>query len=74
VTKTDWISNWADMLALLVKAPRTVAELSELTGSDRTTIYRWRDALVSEGLIKKCGKTASGADVWIWSPPTKDNP
>jgi predicted transcriptional regulator len=62
------------MVALLVKAPRTVNELSSLTGVDRTTIYRWRDALVNEGLVKKCGKTKTGAVIWLWDPPTKDKP
>ena len=59
-------SKWADMVALLVKAPRTVDELAALTKLDRTTIYRWRDALIGEGLVRAKGRTPSGAKIYVW--------
>jgi hypothetical protein len=58
--------KWADMVALLVKAPRTVDELASLTKLDRTTIYRWRDALIGEGLVRAKGRTPSGARIYVW--------
>jgi predicted transcriptional regulator len=61
-------SKWADMVALLVKAPRTVDELAGLTKLDRTTIYRWRDALIGEGLVCVKGRTPSGARIYVWDP------
>jgi predicted transcriptional regulator len=74
VARTDNIKKWADMLALWVKAPRTVDELASLTDLDRGVIYRWRKALENEGLITRCGRTESGAIIWLWNPPTKDKP
>ena len=59
-------SKWADMVALLVKAPRTVDELASLTKLDRTTIYRWRDALIGEGLVRAKGRSPSGARIYVW--------
>jgi predicted transcriptional regulator len=56
------------MVALLVKAPRTVDELAGLTKLDRTTIYRWRDALIGEGLVRAKGRTPSGARIYVWDP------
>jgi predicted transcriptional regulator len=74
VARADNIKKWADMLALWVKAPRTVDELASLTDLDRGVIYRWRKALENEGLITRCGRTESGAIIWLWNPPTKDKP
>jgi DNA-binding IclR family transcriptional regulator len=74
VPRTDNIKKCADMLALWVKAPRTIDELTALTGLDRGTVYRWRKALEDEGLLCKCGKTEAKAVIWIWNPPTKDKP
>jgi predicted transcriptional regulator len=56
------------MVALLVKAPRTVEELASLTNLNRTTIYRWRDALIGEGLVRAKGRTPSGARIYVWDP------
>jgi len=64
------LRKWADLLALLVKAPRTVAELQSLTGMDRKAIYRWRDSLIGEGLVRSDGRTPSGARVYVWDPPS----
>ena len=74
MARTDNIKRWADMLALWVKAPRTVDELASLTDLNRGVIYRWRKALEDEGLISRCGRTEAGAIIWLWNPPTKDKP
>jgi hypothetical protein len=74
VARADNIKKWADMLALWVKAPRTVDELSSLTGLDRGVIYRWRKVLEDEGLISQCGRTDAKATIWVWNRPTKDKP
>lgn len=74
MARADNIKKWADMLALWVKAPRTVDELASLTGLDRGVIYRWRKALEDEGLISRCGRTDTKASIWLWNPPTKDKP
>jgi DNA-binding IclR family transcriptional regulator len=42
-----------DMLGLLVRAPRTVAELSELTGVSRYGIYPWLTLMMEEGLLRR---------------------
>ena len=42
-----------DLIGLLVKASRTVDELSELTGMDRTTLYPWLRLMVEEGLLRR---------------------
>jgi predicted transcriptional regulator len=61
-----------DMLGLLVRAPRTVDELSELTGMDRTTIHWWLHMLMEEHLIqrKNFGRVARHYR-YFWSPPCK---
>lgn len=46
-------SKIVDMLGLLVRAPRTVAELVELTGMDRTKIYPWLSLLMEEDLLRR---------------------
>ena len=46
-------SKIVDMLGLLVRAPRTVAELVELTGMDRTRIYPWLSLLMEEDLLRR---------------------
>jgi DNA-binding IclR family transcriptional regulator len=42
-----------DLFGLLVRAPRTVAELADLTGMDRTTIYPWLHLMMEEGLLRR---------------------
>lgn len=44
-----------DLLGLLHKAPRTVAELVELTGMNEELVLRWVHALRAEGLIVNAG-------------------
>jgi DNA-binding transcriptional ArsR family regulator len=64
-------SKIVDMLGLLVRAPRTVDELSELTGMDRTTIHWWLHMLMEEHLIqrKNFGRVARHYR-YFWSPPS----
>lgn len=42
-----------DLVGLLFRAPRTVAELSDLTGMDRTSIYPWLHLMMEEGLLRR---------------------
>lgn len=42
-----------DMIGLLVRAPRTIDELAELTGMNRTAIHRWLRLLLEEQLIRR---------------------
>jgi len=42
-----------DLIGLLVRAPRTVAELSELTGVSRYGIYPWLKLMMEEGLLRR---------------------
>jgi DNA-binding IclR family transcriptional regulator len=53
------------MLGLLVRAPRTMAELSELTGMDRTALHWWLRLMTEEGLLR-CEKV-SRHHVYHWS-------
>lgn len=46
-------SKIVDMLGLLVRAPRTVDELCELTDMSRYAIYPWLKLLMEEGLIRR---------------------
>ena len=46
-------SKIVDMIGLLVRAPRTMAELVELTGMDRTALHWWLSLMVEEGLLRK---------------------
>lgn len=50
-------SKIVDMIGLLVRAPRTVAELSELTGVSRFGIYPWLNMMMEEGLLRRESKT-----------------
>lgn len=44
-----------DMLGLLTRAPRTVAELVELTGMGEVAVRAWIRALMDEGLVVHAG-------------------
>ena len=57
-------SKIVDMLGLLVRAPRTIAELSELTGMDRTALHWWLRLMTEEGLLR-CEKV-SRHHVYHW--------
>ena len=54
-----------DLLGLLHKAPRTVAELVELTGMNKELVLRWVHALRAEGLIVNAGLQE------VWSDAAK---
>lgn len=67
---TKYINSMADVVACLVKEPRTGPELEKLTGIHRQTIRKYTAALEGEGLIKpehghrpKVGRMAV---LWIW--------
>lgn len=60
-----------DMVGLLVRAPRTVAELSDLTGMCRTSIYPWLHIMMQEGLLRResVGR-ANKHYVYFWNVST----
>lgn len=62
-----------DMIGLLVRAPRTMDELSELTGMDRATLHWWLRLMVEEGLLRKeahpPGPNGGRVFKYFWSPP-----
>ena len=62
-------SKIVDMIGLLVRAPRTIAELVELTGMDRTALYWWLRLMTEEGLLR-CEKLGRFY-VYHWSAPCK---
>lgn len=53
---------WLDALGLINRGPRTVAELVELTGCTRQTMYRYLKAFREEGLIDPFGNKFC----WQW--------
>lgn len=57
-----------DLLGLLVRAPRTVTELSELTGLDRVVVWSWLDLLRQEGLVSSKRRFAAPW-IYTWDPP-----
>ena len=65
----------ADLVSLLVKAPRTVNELAELTDYEYHSVSRYLNALHAEGLLTKVrpdigiGSGRGTAPVtWTWRP------
>ena len=66
-------SKIVDMSGLLARAPRTIAELVELTGMDRTALYWWLHLMVEEGLLRKeahpRGPNGGRLFKYFWSPP-----
>lgn len=59
-----------DLLGLLVRAPRTVDELSELTGLDKGPVRRWLRLLMEEQLVRRenIGRMVRHYR-YFWSPP-----
>ena len=59
-----------DLLGLLVRAPRTVDELSELTGLDKGPVRRWLRLLMEEQLVRRenIGRAVKHYR-YFWSPP-----
>ena len=62
-------SKIVDMIGLLVRAPRTIAELVDLTGMDRTALYWWLRLMTEEGLLR-CEKLGR-FHVYHWNAPCK---
>jgi DNA-binding IclR family transcriptional regulator len=63
-------SKVVDMIGLLVRAPRTVAELSELTGISRYGIYPWLYLMMEEGLLRRENVSRMRRLYrYYWSPP-----
>lgn len=62
-----------DLLGLLIRAPRTMAELCELTGMTRESIHWWLSLMVEEGLLRKeahpRGPKGGRVFKYFWSPP-----
>ena len=58
-----------DLLGLLVRAPRTVNELSELTGLNRVVVWSWLDLMREEGLIS-CKRRFAAPWIYTWDPPS----
>jgi DNA-binding IclR family transcriptional regulator len=59
------VERYVDVVALVVKAPRTVSELEELSGLYRKSLYRLLDALEAEGLVEK--SMNGRKSVWRWA-------
>lgn len=61
------------MIGLLVRAPRTMSELVDLTGMSREAIHWWLRLMVEEGLLRKeshpRGPTGGRVFKYFWSPP-----
>jgi DNA-binding MarR family transcriptional regulator len=62
------VASFADCVALLVKQPRTLVELAELTGYTAKTVHIWIHALQDEGLVKPERKRGSPEFIWTWAP------
>lgn len=62
-----------DLLGLLIRAPRTMAELRDLTGMTRESIHWWLSLMVEEGLLRKeaypRGSKGGRVFKYFWSPP-----
>lgn len=55
------IGRFTDVLGLVRRAPRTAAELIELTGLHANTISKYTALMRQEGLIERCGQRRHGA-------------
>ena len=62
-----------DLLGLLIRAPRTMSELCDLTGMSREAIHWWLHLMVEEGLLRKeaqpRGPNGGRLFKYFWSPP-----
>ena len=63
------VARVTDMIGLLVRAPRTVAELVELTGMSEARVRIWIRALKDEGLVSSVGsrdvRSAVAARIYV---------
>mgnify|MGYP001441015124 CR=1 FL=1 len=64
--------NTAELVALLVKKPRTVEELMPLVGITERTLRAWLRAFIDEGLLRvdrpRDGKPGVSPGVYHWDP------
>jgi DNA-binding transcriptional ArsR family regulator len=62
---------WLDIVGLLFRAPRSAAELQELTGLCSTTVYHHLRALGDEGLVVRARCKRGDGEVigWAWVSP-----
>ena len=66
------LGNIFEVVALVMKKPRTVTEISEVTGRDPTIIRRYLFAAEGEGLVAKSypkrpiGMHGNDPAVWTW--------
>ena len=66
------LGNIFEVVALVMKKPRTVTEISEVTGRDRTVIRQYLVAAEGEGLVAKSypkkpiGTPGITPAVWTW--------
>lgn len=58
--------HWLDVLGLIHRGPRTIAELITLTGCSRQTVGRYLKALREENLVRCTGKPRQ----WCFVEPT----
>ena len=72
MTDSHYTQRTCHMLFLIVKAPRTVRELCDLTGIGKQSCGYWLDGLQSEGLVssekvpRHDGKAGARARRWKW--------
>lgn len=72
--KRSNVENSAEIIALVVKAPRTVQEVHYITGISLDAIRRHFNALKGEGLVQvlRQSRLAQGrgclAALWTWAP------
>ena len=68
----DYVKRYIDMIALVVKQPRTTSDLVELSGIHKQAVTRWMNACVEEGLVerrpgtKRPGTNGPARGVWHW--------
>ncbi|MEO8807924.1 MAG: hypothetical protein ABI433_17725 [Burkholderiaceae bacterium] len=68
----DYVKRYVDMIALLVKKPRTTRELCEFSGVHKQAITRWMIGFESEGMVRRElepkleGRRGPQRRVWHW--------
>ncbi len=70
-------AKWADVVALVHKAPRTVPELVHITELGPDAIRGYLHTLAAEGLIDPGPRRGTSAIVWTWKhrvPPAPATP
>jgi DNA-binding IclR family transcriptional regulator len=57
---------WSDVIGLLHKQDRTVAEICELTGLFDVTVRAYLNALLAEGVVIKGPRRGTKPVIWQW--------